>query len=88
MLFGTGQATDPRPDKPVAPSRTPMIQCVPPFFLLLASGSEGSIAWLLSLWSLCVVALELPAGLLSDRMTRKHLLLSSIEGFSPEASGR
>lgn len=39
--------------------------------------SEGSIAWLLALWSVCVVALEIPAGLLSDRMTRKHLILAS-----------
>lgn len=38
---------------------------------------EGAIAWLLALWSLCVVVLELPAGVLSDRLPRRHLLVAA-----------
>jgi len=38
---------------------------------------EGAIAWLLALWSFFVVVLELPAGVLSDRLPRKHLLVAA-----------
>ncbi len=39
--------------------------------------NETSIAWLLALWSLSVVALELPMGVLSDKTDRKKVLFAA-----------
>lgn len=49
-----------------------------PLYVLIIQNrgmSEGSIAWLLALWSLSVVLLELPMGVLSDRCSRRKILL-------------
>lgn len=51
-----------------------------PFYVLIFQNrgqGEASIGWLLALWSASVVLLELPMGVLSDRMSRKKLLLAS-----------
>lgn len=52
-----------------------------PFYSLLfrqRGASESEIGWLLGIWSLSVVVFELPAGLVSDRMRRRTVLLFSV----------
>lgn len=51
-----------------------------PFYTLIFSRqgqSESAIGLLLAIWSCSVLVFEVPMGLLSDRMTRRHVLLLS-----------
>lgn len=56
------------------------LMLVYPFYVLIFQNrgqGEAAIGWLLALWSASVVILELPMGVLSDRMSRKRILLAS-----------
>ncbi len=56
------------------------LMLVYPFYVLIFQNrgqGEASIGWLLALWSASVVLLELPMGVLSDRIKRKTILLAA-----------
>lgn len=52
-----------------------------PFYLLIFQERGLSVAssgWLMAIWSFSVMAFEIPAGMVSDKANRKHILISAV----------
>lgn len=52
-----------------------------PFYLLIFQERGLSVAssgWLMAIWSFSVMAFEIPAGMVSDKANRKHVLIAAV----------